>query len=356
MAPTTNSAKALQQNRPRPAVPRAVVPAIPLPYIQKRQQQDAARAKAKEEAAAPTVVETPTPSSPASTTENTAPAIANGSSGGHKAEIPVENSRPASPMTPTTPATPALDEQSEQTEIEEPEEFHSQDETPCKEKQFALPISSLSRCLPKTVQQQETPKSVPSEGQSSASRSTYQMPPPFIPANHHQFNGMASDAVKFPPPQAFNGQHPMHHTHPSAGSVMFGGYPDSNNSSPAPPQSAGNPQYPYPPPPQHGSARHGPHQPNGVNPQMPNGFSPMGPPPPPGYFPRPDGFINPGAGNESFVRRQMGSFGPPDAYSGAPSYDPSTPQSFHGSHRTGASIPSRSCPPGKATASCSKCA
>jgi len=161
------------------------------------------------------------------------------------------------------------------------------------------------------------------------------MPPPFVPAHHGQFNGMAPDSAKYPPPQApqvFNGQPPMHHTHPSAGSVMFGGYPDSNNSSPAPPQSAGNvPPYPYQQGPQHGAARHGPHQSNGVNTQnMPNGFSPMGPPPPPGYYPRPDGFINQG-GNDNFARRQMASFGPSDAYSGAPSYDPSTPQSFHGS-------------------------
>jgi len=180
----------------------------------------------------------------------------------------------------------------------------------------------------------ETPRSDPSESQSSASRSTYQMPPPFVPANNNQFNGMASDSTKFPPPQAFNGQHPMHHTHPSAGSVMFGGYPDSNNSSPAPPPSAGNiPQYPYQQTPQNGAARHGPHQSNGVTAQnMPNGYSPMGPPPPPpGYYPRPDSFINQGAGNDNYPRRQMASFGPPDGYSGVPSYDLSTPQSFHGS-------------------------
>jgi hypothetical protein len=61
----------------------------------------------------------------------------------------------------------------------------------------------------------------------------------------------------------------MHHTHPSAGSVMFGGYPDSNNSSPAPPPSAGNvPPYPYQQGPQHGAVRHGPHQSNGATPRI----------------------------------------------------------------------------------------
>ncbi|KAE9376995.1 hypothetical protein N431DRAFT_542445 [Stipitochalara longipes BDJ] len=311
MAPASNSAKALQQNRPRPAVPRTVVPAIPLPYVQKRQQQEAARARAREEAAAPTVVETPAPSSPASTTAHTSPAIVNGSSKEQIAERPEESTEVASPTTPATPATPALEQSSQTSEVGETE-VSVQDTT--------------------TEEPQETPRSVPSETQSSASRSTYQMPPPFVPAHHGQFNGMAPDQSKYPPPPVFNGQPPMHHTHPSAGSVMFGGYPDSNNSSPAPPPSAGNaPPYPYQQAPQHGAVRQAPHQSNGTNPQnMPNGFSPMGPPPPPGYYPRPDGFINQG-GNDNFARRQMPPFGPPDAYSGAPSYDPSTPQSFHGS-------------------------
>lgn len=51
MAPPSNSAKALQQNRPRPVVPKTVVPAIPLPFLQKRKQQVAVREQAKEEPA-----------------------------------------------------------------------------------------------------------------------------------------------------------------------------------------------------------------------------------------------------------------------------------------------------------------
>jgi hypothetical protein len=117
MAPATNSAKALQQNRPRPAVPRAVVPAIPLPYIQKRQQQEAARAKAREQAA--TLVESPVPSSPSSPNAQIAPAIVNGSSEQQIAERPEEITQPASPITPATPATPAVEESSQQSELEE---------------------------------------------------------------------------------------------------------------------------------------------------------------------------------------------------------------------------------------------
>jgi hypothetical protein len=136
----------------------------------------------------------------------------------------------------------------------------------------------------------------------------------------------------------------MHHAHPSASSLMFGGYPESNNSSPVPPLSAGNaPPYPYPQQQHYGGGRHGPHQSNGSHSQhMSNGYSPMGPPPPPGYYPRQDGFMPQGAGNENYARRQMVSFGPPDGYSPSAtpfgvenqrlaSYDPSTPHSFHGS-------------------------
>jgi hypothetical protein len=138
MAPASNSAKALQQNRPRPAVPRTVVPAIPLPYIQKRQQQDAARAKAKEQAAVPTTVETPEPSSPCSTTAHISPAIANGSSERSTAEKPEEHIESASPMTPATPATPALEESSQQSELGE-NEVSIQDMTTGKQTEFTPP-------------------------------------------------------------------------------------------------------------------------------------------------------------------------------------------------------------------------
>jgi hypothetical protein len=72
----------LQQNRPRPTVPRAIVPAIPLPYIQKRKQQQAAREKAASQEAVQatqaTAVEAP-PSSTPSPTE-LPPSVVNDSS------------------------------------------------------------------------------------------------------------------------------------------------------------------------------------------------------------------------------------------------------------------------------------
>jgi hypothetical protein len=78
MAPINNSAKALQQNRPRPAIPKAIVPAIPLTYVQKRQTQQVVRAKVQQEEvlpASPPVAESPAPASPISET-----VVANGTS------------------------------------------------------------------------------------------------------------------------------------------------------------------------------------------------------------------------------------------------------------------------------------
>lgn len=121
MAPASNSAKALQQNRPRPAVPRTVVPAIPLPYVQKRQQQEVARARAREQASTPTVVETPAASSPTSTTTQITPAVVNGSSERPVAEKLEESTEPASPMMPATPTTPALEVSSQQSDLAETE-------------------------------------------------------------------------------------------------------------------------------------------------------------------------------------------------------------------------------------------
>src|SRR5271155_601589 len=98
MAPTSNSAKAVQQNRPRPAVPKAIVPAIPLPYIQKRKQQVAAREKAKEEASTPPLVETPSSQTPPAT--DIIPATANDSPGSHiiqKEEEAIGSSSPGIP-------------------------------------------------------------------------------------------------------------------------------------------------------------------------------------------------------------------------------------------------------------------
>ena len=67
----------MQHSRARPSVPKAIVPAIPLPYIQKRMQQVVAREKAKEDAqAAPAVQQLSSAAPPQTVAE---PAVANGS-------------------------------------------------------------------------------------------------------------------------------------------------------------------------------------------------------------------------------------------------------------------------------------
>ena len=71
----------MQHSRARPSVPKAIVPAIPLPYIQKRKQQEVVREKAKEDAPAPPVIEQESSTTPPPTVAE--PTVANGSSVGH---------------------------------------------------------------------------------------------------------------------------------------------------------------------------------------------------------------------------------------------------------------------------------
>jgi hypothetical protein len=150
------------------------------------------------------------------------------------------------------------------------------------------------------------------------------MPPAFVPASQSYTLDYNSGRV---PPQ-LNGQFSMHHAHPSAGSVVFGGYPDSNNSSPAPPHSAGNmPPYPYQQQPQ--GVRYPTHPSNGVYPQqMSPGFPQMGSQALPGFY------LPQGPGAEHFARRQIVNHGPPEGqFAGPLPRVPAVdgPRSFHGS-------------------------
>jgi hypothetical protein len=98
MAPTSNSPKAMQHTRSRPSVPKAIVPAIPLPYIQKRKQQVAARQNAKErekEDAQPAPATEPQ-SPPAPPPAVVEPAVANGSFVEHGDSEPKEASEETS--------------------------------------------------------------------------------------------------------------------------------------------------------------------------------------------------------------------------------------------------------------------
>jgi hypothetical protein len=109
MAPSSNPAKGLQQNRPRPTVPRTIIPAIPLPYVQKRKQQEAARAKAREEASSVAVVEAPTSPTPTPKPAEETSLTVNGSEDqeSEKVDEPSEPAEASTPATPVTPAAPA---------------------------------------------------------------------------------------------------------------------------------------------------------------------------------------------------------------------------------------------------------
>ncbi|KAG9238760.1 hypothetical protein BJ875DRAFT_532140 [Amylocarpus encephaloides] len=196
MAPTSISAKALQQNRPRPAIPKAIEPAIPLAYVQKRQKQQVAHARTLEKEAAPATIaalpaveESPSPPSPISET-----VVANGSS----SNIDSNSNGP-----------PILAEKEVESIASSPSEASGiiglgAVTDPAAEEAVALAEDSSEVARP-------TPRSAPSEAlSSSASRSTYQMPPAFVPAGTGQFPTMSPDNHQYPPLPSF---HPMHHAH-----------------------------------------------------------------------------------------------------------------------------------------------
>lgn len=142
MAPTDNSPKAMQHSRSKPSVPNAIVPAIPLPYIQKRKQQVAAREKAKEDAQPAPVAEPQ--SSPTTTSTVVEPAVANGSSGEHETSKPEEARQEISKETSNTPeqVLPVINsngEQSRETASQEPT-APSHEETPGKLSSFHFPL------------------------------------------------------------------------------------------------------------------------------------------------------------------------------------------------------------------------
>lgn len=333
MAPAAASTNGLKKENRPPRATKMIVPAIPLPYVQKRKLQDAARAKAREEAAAPKqeVVEAPRTPTPPPVAE-IAPPVANGSDGGRLEKVEeiveaVPSPESASPVTPTV-------EEEQTPAAEEPKVL-------AEEKVHGKQIHSTLQCTLcidiRAEVAHETPSSS-SHGPSSSS--TYQMPPAFVPGYPPGF-----PPTNVSPPMVNNtsqrnvpnGQHQMHHPHPSVGSVMFGG-PESTRSSPAlPVHASNNMPYFYPPPTQTSGYGNAPQN-------MSNGYSSMGPPPPPGFFPRPDGFTNQAAAN-SYGRANI-SFGPAEGYSPSTTpmggdqrmnnFDLSTPHSFQGSQSSAA--------------------
>jgi hypothetical protein len=96
-----DAAKALLGIRTRPQTTRPIVPAIPLPYIQKRKQHAATPTKVEGDHAAALTIETPTSSSPPPTAANGSLILTNGSTDGIKLQQPSGELTPVSPVTPT---------------------------------------------------------------------------------------------------------------------------------------------------------------------------------------------------------------------------------------------------------------
>lgn len=317
-----------QQSRMRTPAANRVVPAIPLPYlIQKRKQQEAAQAEARERAAA--AVEIPTPEAPAEVEMAEAPA---------SPIIPAEESAPIETSAEEA-ASPIIVEEPVVNGEEVEEEARSVHGEAGMQTEFLawLRIQLTSFEEPAL----DTPTSTTSDNQSSGSRSAYQMPPPFVPANqqqsHPQHNGGYHGYVAAPQGHALNG-----------GSVS-NGYSASNRSSPAPLSGGGfvPPMYQQPLPQyQQHPGQHAPHLSNGVHPQHPpNGFAAGSvlPPPPGGFTPMTDNFGN--RGPDWYGLRPMHqTYTPQNGYNNAEGHSvsgtpiqldglpPSTPHSVQGSH------------------------
>jgi hypothetical protein len=361
MAPSSSSAQAGQHKRAQQGAQKAIVPAIPLPFIQKRKQQEAAREKAKQEPATPaTVALSPSPP-PAEVTSEVTPAIVNGSSdiqSNHEADQVSE----ASPELEEAPINEV--KETEEIEAAEPRETEMHklatslteasvhEESVGKKHKFQPPknmfssfrLSIANLILAKDlhpIASAEVEESLPSAPPSSASLSTFHMPPAFVPAS--QPTDSPSNNASSTMHNMHNGERVtsnIHHGHPSNGSIVFGGYPDSTNSSPAPPLSAGNGNVPqYLQQQQHYVNQHATQLSNGSQGQPPpHGYSTMTPLS--NFYPRE--YVNGPPGFDNYTSRQMAPFGPSDNYvpSVAPgfenhhrmaSYVPSTPHSVHGS-------------------------
>ncbi|KAM3559626.1 hypothetical protein ARSEF4850_004049 [Beauveria asiatica] len=143
----------------------------------------------------------------------------------------------------------------------------------------------------------------------------YHMPPPFQPGNRMPGMHANDDGHRGPRPPALNGHAHVHHqAHPSSSSLHFGGFQESQSSSPAPPHSGGiapPPGMPFP----------GGRQPF-VGPGA-NGFPPMMP-----YGPD----MMPVSTFDNYGRPPM-AYAPPESYHPyRNNYHPSAPHSFHDSH------------------------
>ncbi|KFY40985.1 hypothetical protein V495_05130 [Pseudogymnoascus sp. VKM F-4514 (FW-929)] len=302
------AAKTLQGNRTRP---RSIVPAIPLPYVQKRKLVAAPR-KEEIEVASDTTVDSSTSTSNTSSAtvevcRSTDTNVTSDQESKHKGDT-VYSATP--PLASEVKENHALDLPDDNPHPHVQEHTGHGITTEGHDAQEAHPSETTydDKTQLEKVTRQVDIVSTSSDKQRNASKSSYNMPPAqFIPGQRSLPSRPAVDTetpayTKF---QVSGGPHPMHHTHPSQGSLVFGGYPDSNNSSPAPPlSSAGMPQYPYPPPPPT----------NGHMQHLSNSFQGL---PPPGFgFQQQHGnHIVHNPAMDGFARRHPPPFPHPEGYS-----------------------------------------
>ncbi|OAA79279.1 hypothetical protein LEL_02765 [Akanthomyces lecanii RCEF 1005] len=322
VAATTNS---------KPAQKKAVVPALPLPYV-KRQQAAAAASAAANANKTETKTDDARPngkqnkskdskprkeeSSKAAAAEPALEAPSKAANGSETAVTPSQAQAKAPPAPSKQPQSPNTDlsvsghsaeAASSATEVKQ--------EVINANGNLNASVGSTERRSNKHTANAMTNKGPKSRPPPAVSPTRYHMPPPFQPGNRMPGMHANDDGSRGSRPLGPNGHAHVHHqAHPSNSSLHFGGFQESQSSSPAPPHSGG-----IAPPP-------GMPFPGGRQPFMGpggNGFPPMMP-----YGPD----MMPATTFDNYGRPPM-AYAPPDSYPPyRNNYNPSAPHSFHDSH------------------------
>lgn len=244
-----NAAKNLQGNRPRP---RPIVPAIPLPYIQKRKQS--LKSETKSELKAPNDSST-TPKASASM-----PNI-NESDGAVAEPDHINNEENKSPKPSSDMGRENDIVAVEQCDLETAAngtENRTTQQGPTDSVDSTIVDSQAAKSGQPTDCTTE-PSTSSSDSHPSNSRSHNTTAPAFVREQQAISNGQLVMPFRNNVSLPFSGGS-THNSHPSQGSLVFGGYPDSHNGSPA--------------------HLNGPFSPPQIPPPHMNGFSVM---PPPGF-------------------------------------------------------------------------
>ncbi|KAI9673501.1 MAG: hypothetical protein M1817_002965 [Caeruleum heppii] len=242
MAPSHEAANAIQRHPTRPTPIKKILPAIPLPYTQRRPKHiPSTKPVSASAAGAQTLLQNGTIES----NVESPPVVANGAvSAGVNGATDEASPLQIDTDYQTSPGDPGLHQQ------------------------------------PHGGQTDKSPRQTLSSPLSN--QSDYQMPPPFVPVMQ-QSDPSSASSVSFTPSSSQHHLESHHQPHPGNGTSMYGGYAESPDSSPGLPLSASQ----MPPPSSHvaaypRSSYHAPfpgaiHTPQGSDPQlaylMPSGNS-----------------------------------------------------------------------------------